>query len=290
MLGLDEQQATNALGICGTDNIGFAIARAGQLSQWKGLASSQMALGCTHDVRLAQRGITGPLTVFEGPKGLDQQMGMSIEVDWEREPLDIVPQTTVKRYNSEIHTQPSIECALQLKQQPFSVDEVQHITLSTFQVAYDFAGGGAYGDKSHAQTKEQADHSLPYLIAVALLDGDVMPAQFTQERIVRQDVQSLMKLVKVQPDDALTKRYPKEMPSHIEVQLNNGKTLSHDVSAFPGFPTQPMSWQQIVHKFEQLSVGHVSSSLSNNIIGAVQQLEHISLADLLHLLSQVTNT
>ena len=186
VLGLDEGQVANAVGICGTDNVGLAIARAGVLSQWKGLASSQTAFGCVHDVRLAQRGVTGPLTVFEGPKGLDQQMGCSIEVDWAHEKLDIVPQTTVKRYNSEIHTQSAIECALQLKQQqPFSVGDVQQIDVATFQVAYDFAGGGAYGDKSQAHTKEQADHSLFYLIAVALLDGDVMPAQFTQQRIER---------------------------------------------------------------------------------------------------------
>ena len=60
-----------------------------------------------------------------------------------------------------------------------------------FQLAYDFAGGGLYGVDKVIRTKEQADHSLPYLLAVALLDGDVMPAQFQPERIVKPDVQSI---------------------------------------------------------------------------------------------------
>jgi 2-methylcitrate dehydratase len=71
--------------------------------------------------------------------------------------------------------------------------KVVSIEANVIRIASDFAGGGLYGVDKVVRTKEQADHSLPYLLAVALLDGDVMPAQFEPDRIMRADVQQLLK-------------------------------------------------------------------------------------------------
>ena len=62
-------------------------------------------------------------------------------------------------------------------------EDVARVSLEVFQGAYDFAGGGAYGDKDHPRTKEQADYNLKYLSAVALLDGGVGPEQLETERV-----------------------------------------------------------------------------------------------------------
>ena len=74
--------------------------------------------------------------------------------------------------------------------------------LDTFDAAYHIIGGGEEGDKTLVRTKEQADHSLPYLVAVMLLDGQVKPEQFRAERIARRDVQNLLRKVVVRPVDA----------------------------------------------------------------------------------------
>jgi 2-methylcitrate dehydratase len=74
---------------------------------------------------------------------------------------------------------------------------VTAIEADVIQLCYDFAGGGLYGVDKVVQTKEQADHSLPYLLAVALLDGDAMLAQFNADRIIKADVQRLLKKVSV---------------------------------------------------------------------------------------------
>jgi hypothetical protein len=87
-----------------------------------------------------------------------------------------------------------VELARQNKIDP---NKVVSIKADVFQLAYNFAGGGLYGVDKVIRTKEQADHSLPYLLAVALLDGDVMPAQFQPGRIARADVQQLLKKVSV---------------------------------------------------------------------------------------------
>jgi 2-methylcitrate dehydratase len=95
--------------------------------------------------------------------------------------------------------------------------KVVSIEANVIRIAHDFAGGGLYGVDKVVRTKEQADHSLPYLLAVALLDGDVMPAQFEPDRIMRADVQQLLKKVSVRPDQEFTDQYPAKMPARIIV-------------------------------------------------------------------------
>ena len=77
---------------------------------------------------------------------------------------------------------------------------IASIEADVVQDTYDFTGGGRFGPKTNVHTKEDADHSLPYLLAVALIDGDVQPAQLNPERIAKTDVQSLLLKVTVRPD------------------------------------------------------------------------------------------
>ena len=101
-----------------------------------------------------------------------------IHVDWEAEQLDCFDRLALKSYNSAVPTQSAIFCMLELrKAHPFDPNEVASIEGEVFQDAYDFTGGGKFGPKTNVHTKEDADHSLPYLLAVAALDGDVQPAQ-----------------------------------------------------------------------------------------------------------------
>src|SRR5580692_6985066 len=192
LLGLGEQQIANAIAMAAVSDASFAVVRAKPLSQWKGLASAQSALGSMNALFLARRGVEGPLQVIEGPLGIDHLLRMKINIDWEREGYEGVLESTIKKYNSMIHTQSAVHCMVELaRQHKIDPSKVVSIEAEVFQLAYDFAGGGLYGVDRVIQTKEQADHSLPYLLAVALLDGDVQPAQFKPDRIVKPDVQAL---------------------------------------------------------------------------------------------------
>ena len=113
------------------------------------------------------------------------------------------------------------------------------------RIAYGFVGGGLYGVDKVVRTKEQADHSLPYLLAVALLDGDVMPAQFEPDRIMRADVQQLLKKVSVRPDQEFTEQYPAKMPAKITVRLQDGRVIQHKVQNFPGLASRPFTWEKL---------------------------------------------
>lgn len=288
-LRLDRAQTAHAIAICGTAFNALRVTRTGALSHWKGLAFPHMAFCATHATFLAMRGVTGPLEVFEGNKGFMDAIAGRFEIDWDREDLERVTRTIVKKYNAEIHSQPALEAVLDLKQEHgFTADDVQRIEIEIFDVAYHIIGGGEEGDKTLVRTKEQADHSLPYLIAVAVLDGQVMPEQYEPVRIARPDVQALLRKVSVSALDDYSRRFPEEMPCRVTVHLSDGRRLVQEKRDYEGFHTHPMTWETVVEKFERLSSGRADAGLRRQIVQAVDQLESIQAADLARLLERVT--
>jgi 2-methylcitrate dehydratase len=267
----------------------FAVVRAKPLSQWKGLASAQSALGAMNTLFLARRGVEGPLQVIEGANGIDNLLHMQVHIDWDKEGYEGVLESTIKKYNAMIHTQSAVHCMVELvRQNKFDASMVVFIEADVTQLTYDFAGGGLYGKDKVVQTKEQADHNLPYLLAVAMLDGDVMPAQFEPNRIMRADVQQLLKKVSVRPDNEYTELYPARMPARITVRLQDGTVIEHEVQDYPGLASHPFAWEDSVAKFDRLAAGRADESLSREIKDAVRSLESTQAKDLMQLLGRVT--
>jgi 2-methylcitrate dehydratase len=293
LLGMSEQQIANGIAMAAASDASFAVIRAKPLSQWKGLASAQSALGAMNALFLARRGVEGPLRVVEGPFGVDNLLQMRLEVDWDHEGYEGVTTSTIKKYNAMIHTQSAIECMLQLvaANKPrldvasgFDPGTIVSIKAEVPQITYDFAGGGRYGSLTDVRTKEQADHDLRYLLAVALLDGNVMPAQFAAGRITRPDVQSLLTKVSARPNAAYTDAYPQRMPAKITIRLKDGRTFGHEVQDFPGMPSHPFTWDEVTGKFDQLVAGRMDSDVAAELKEAVRSIEQIHASDLMTLL------
>jgi 2-methylcitrate dehydratase len=288
LLGLSEDQIANAIAMAAASDASFAVIRAKPLSQWKGLASAQSALGAMNTLFLARRGVEGPLQVIEGPMGIDHLLRMQINIDWDKVGYDGVVESSIKKYNSMIHTQSAVHCMVELvSQNKIDPGKVISVEAEVIQLAYDFAGGGLYGIDKVIRTKEQADHSLPYLLAVALLDGDVMPAQFAPDRIIKSDVQGLLKKVSVRPNRDFTEVYPAKMPAKITVRLQDGQVIEHEVQDYPGLATDPFTWEESVAKFDRLVAGRVDDVLAREIKDAVLSLENIQARDLTKLLGNV---
>jgi 2-methylcitrate dehydratase len=288
LLGLTERQIANAIAMAAVSDASFAVVRAKPLSQWKGLASAQSALGAMNTLFLARGGIEGPQQVIEGPLGIDHLLGMRINIDWDKEGYDGVVESTIKKYNAIIHSQSAIYCMVELvRKHKIDPQKVVSIEAEVFQLAYDFAGGGLYGSDKVIQAKEEADHSLPYLLAVALIDGNVTPAQFQPDRIVKSDVQELLKKVSVKPNQGYTNQYPQKMPAKIAVRQRDGKVIEHEVQDYPGLASRPFTWEDAVEKFDQLVGGRVDEGLCREIKDAVRSLENIQVRDLTKLLSSI---
>ena len=287
-LGLDRARTANAIAICGTALNALRVTRTGVLSHWKGLAYPHTAFGATHATFLAMRGITGPLEVFEGNKGFMDAIAGRFHIDWASERLESVTRTIVKRFNAEVHSQSAIEGILELKDTyDLKAGDVESIEIEIFDVAYNIIGGGEEGDKTVVETKEQADHSLQYLVAVALLDGQVMPGQYLPGRIVQQDVQALLRKVSVRPLKDYSNRFPDEMPCRLKVTLRDARVLIREKRDYEGFHTRRMKWETVVKKFEKLTEGRVHARLGKNITETIAHLENCRVADLTRLIRMV---
>jgi 2-methylcitrate dehydratase len=286
-LRLDQTATANAVAIAGTALNALRVTRTGALSQWKGLAYPFTAFGAVEATFLAARGISGPAAVFEGNKGFMESIAGRFAVAWEHEDLERVRRTFLKRYNAEIHSQSALEALLELRDaQRIDPANVERIELETFQVAYDIIGSGEEGGKKEIRSKEQADHSLPYLLAVALLDGQVTPEQFAPERILQPDVQELLQRVEVRPAADLTARFPAEHACRMEAHLAGGAILAAAKSDYEGFLTRPMSWERARAKFARLAAGRVAPEFEAELAEAVAALDQLQTRDLTTLLSR----
>jgi len=288
-LGLDVERTANAIAISGTAFNALRVTRTGSLSHWKGMAYPNTAFGATHAAYLARHGVTGPMAVFEGAKGFMESVSGHFEIDWEAEPLDAVLRTIIKRYNAEGHAQSALEGILELRQQHrIRGSDVASVVIDTFAAAFNIIGGGDEGEKTNIRTKEEADHSFPYLVAVALLDGQVMPAQYEPERIAAADVQSLLRRTTIRLAGDLTDRFPGEHGCRIEVRLKDGRIIRGEKIDYSGFHTRPASWDDIGSKFRQLAAGRAEGPLADEIIAATRALDAIPVSDLTALLARVS--
>jgi 2-methylcitrate dehydratase len=275
--GLSESEIANAIAIATADNVSLACVHVEPVSQWKGFSPGWTGMRAVYAASLAKKGFTGPIGLFEGPKGLEQMFGQTIDVNWEDRSLEFITQTVLKKFCPLIHGQPVLEATLDLRGS-YNLDSanVERVRCDIFQARYDFAGGGNYGSKDHPWTKEQGDYNLKYLISAALLDGEVGPTQLEATRIQKPDVQAMVARVEVRPDEKLTARFPQELCARITVQTKDQRTLVKEHIGYAGGIDNPMSWDRVVEKF--------------HLIHAVQELDARPISALLDLLGMVRPT
>lgn len=286
-LGLDPSRTANAIALSATGNVALRVTRTGALSHWKGLAYPNTAFIGVHAAFLAMRGITGPSEVFEGNKGFKESISGGFTIRWSDEDLERVNRTVVKKYNAEIHAQSAIEGVLDLRRQyGFAGKDVARVDIGIFDVAYRIIGGGEEGDKMIVLTKEQADHSLPYMIAVALNDGDLLPAQYAPERIAAHDVQDLLRRVTVKPLPEFSACFPEEMPCRAAITLRDDRRFEVVKRDYEGFHTRPVSWEGAFAKFRQLASPFAPAGALDAIANAVSELGNQRVRELTALLGQ----
>lgn len=289
LLGLDARRTAHAIAIAAVDNVSLAAVHSEPVSNWKGISPGITAQRAVYTTALAGRGVTGPLGLFEGPDGLHQLFGQTVEFNLADPSLDVVEQTSLKKYCSLIHGQPVIEAVLHLaREHALDHRDIAAVRLDVFQTAYDIAGGGAFGDKNAPRTKEQADYNLKYLTAAALIDGEVGPAQLKGDRIGSDDAQDLLRRVEVRADDALTVGYPCNTPVRVAIELRDGQRLSREQADFEGARIRPMLWDRVVEKFHWLSEPYADSALRDDIIAVVGEIDSLPVTELTALLARVS--
>ena len=284
MLDLDVPTTRNAIGIAGTAHNALRVTRTGGINEWKGIASANAARNAVYSALLADDGMEGPQDLFEGQKGWKQTISGEFEVD-----LDTgctrVHDVMTKRYVAETYAQSAVEGVIELaEREDLDGSAVTLIDLETFAGARLIIGGGE-GDRHAVETKAQADHSLPYMLAAALLDREMSTAQYEPERITRDDVQDLLRRVTVEENDAFTARFEDgEMPARVTVELEDGTTHVVEKDAFQGHPTNPMGWEQVEAKFHDTAGTTFDVDRRHDVVATIRDLESHTLDDLVTLL------
>src|SRR6267142_276080 len=288
LFGLSDEQIAHAISIATVDNISLTCVHVEPVSQWKGFSPGMTGMRAVYSASLAKRGFTGPSGLFEGPNGLLRMLDQKIDVDWSNDSLEIIKSTIMKKFCSLIHGQPVLEAVLMLKRDNnLAAEDIEAVRCDIFQSGFDIAGGGAFGPKDRPQTKEQADYNLKYLIAAALLDDEVGPAQLEQSRVQAADAQALLSRVEIRPDDAFTAKYPHELNTRIVIKTKDGRTFDREQAGYEGGLGNPMSWERTVEKFNWLSEPFADAALRHNIVEAVVKIDERPIADLMGLLGKV---
>jgi 2-methylcitrate dehydratase len=286
-LRLEAEPAANAIALAGTALNALRVTRT-SLSHWKGLAYPFAAATTTQLALLAARGLTGPLGALDGRKGLMDAISGRFEVDWDATGFERVRKTFLKRFNAEVHSQSALEAGLELRREHgFSGGDIAAVELDTFDVAFDIIGGGSDGKKTQINTKEEADHSLPYLLAVGLLDGQVLPEQYAPARIVAHDVQDLLTRVHIRTEPEYSDRFPDELACRLRIRLRDGRLLEREKRDYAGHWRRPADWDTAMAKFDALTGRFVTPPLGEQIVECVRDLDRRATSELTGLLSRV---
>lgn len=296
LLGCTPAQIEQAINIAATTGINLRQTRVGQLSMWKGAAYGGAGRNGVFTATLAREGFTGPAPVFEGPRGFIAQVSGPLNIPrmagellvdpadanssrWEGEggpPLEgrgdrfKLQDTDIKYWPAEYHSQAAIALALDLRARGVRAEAVDRIIIHTFKVALEIIGGEP--EKWTPTTRETADHSMPYLVAAALLDGQVTDRQFSPERIARDDIRALMARTAVLEQADLTAAYPTGIPTVLEVRDRAGQVKRARMDFPPGHRRNPLSDAQVEGKFLRLA-GPVLGSRARPALEALWTLD-----------------
>jgi 2-methylcitrate dehydratase len=276
LMRLSPEATRHAIRIAGVNSASLRQTRVGQLSHWKGCAFAHAARTGVFAATLARHGMTGPSQIFEGEMGFWKQVSGPFELaplGGGEVPFKILD-TSIKFYPAEYHSQSAIEAALALRPKVGSIDNIEAITIHSFDAAVDIIGGDEA--KWHPTSRETADHSLPYCVAVALADGQVGLEQFSEERIADPALHALMARTKVQRDAELTRGYPEGIPNRIEVTLTSGETLSNQVTYPRGHARNPMTDAEVEEKFRRLAAPVLPLDGTDRCLATLWRLEELS--------------
>ena len=275
LMKLDPERTRHAINIAGVHCAAFRQARVGELSHWKGVAFANASRLGVYAALLARGGMTGPAPIFEGAMGFEKELGVSLgnvkEVfDKTKEampgegPASMILKTSIKYWPAEYHSQSAIEAALFLRNQITDLSQVKTMVIESHDASVDIIGSEP--EKWRPQSRETADHSLPYITAVALIDGEVTDKQFAPERFTETGIVSFLQGVKVQRNDELSALYAEAVANIVHVNLADGRTLTKRVDYPLGNAKNRLKDPELEGKFRNLAAPKIGKEAADRVL------------------------
>jgi 2-methylcitrate dehydratase len=246
LLGLDEDQLANALSLSIVPSVPMRVTRTGALSMSKGCATAAAVRNAVFSALIAREGMTGPAEPFEGRDGLWQLVTGPFKELRLRSHEAGATLADSKRYPTEGYTQALMPLIPEVRAWT-DVDEIASIHVEMSHLgALEIAEPAKWAPRN----RESADHSMPFTLAVALIDGEVRTTSFSPKRFLDDSaVAQLMHKVTVSENPSFRRRQ-----SRITIRKNSGGELVKE-----GTEAKPMSRDEIHEKFDRVCAGLVSS-------------------------------
>src|ERR1700736_1743116 len=288
LMKLNPEKTRHAVNIAGVACAAFRQARVGELSHWKGVAFADAARRGVYSALLARAGMTGPAPIFEGQMGFEKELGVSLgnvaEVfDKKKEamsgkgPASMILKTSIKYWPAEYHSQSAIEAALFLRKEIGDPAKIQSVRIESHDASVDIIGSEP--EKWKPETRETADHSLPYITSIALIDGDVTDKQFQPERFTDPKIWKFLENVKVERNQELSGLYPGAVANIVHVDLADGRRLTRRVDYPTGHAKNPLKDSQVEEKFNVLVDPTLGADRARKIIDVAWKLDEAKNVD-----------
>jgi 2-methylcitrate dehydratase len=286
ILGLNVQEAVNAVGICGSTHavLGILDASGEQYTMAKNLRFPAMAYGGILAAMMARKGFTGPENILEGQDGF-----IATFLSGEYEPKKLVDQerrytimeACIKSIISDYSAQGHLSATLQLlKDNDIRPEDVAEVKITASTRCARHTGDPA---KKYPNNKESADHSSYYLTAMAILERQLGPAQFSPEKYSDPRVRQLIDKVTFEGDPILDHRFLTAGTS--EIVTKEGRKYACQVDFAKGHPKNPLSDEELVAKFSDMAKLYMSQERIDGIVRTIFSLHNTSgVRELIHML------
>src|SRR5881396_1685827 len=289
LMKLDPKNTRHAVNIAGVAGAAMRQARVGELSHWKGVGFATAARHGVFSALLARAGMTGPGPIFEGQMGFEKQLGVSLGNIAEKfagpfaesgdGPASMILRTSIKFWPAEYHSQSAIEAALLLREEIGDPATVRAMTIESHDASVDIIGSER--EKWKPETRETADHSLPYIAAIALLDGEITDKQFEPQRFKDPKVWRFLENVKVERNAELSAMYPEAVGNIVHVDLADGRRLTRRVDYPLGNAKNRLKDSAVEGKFLGLVEPVIGESRAKKITELVWKLDEAKNVDAL---------
>jgi 2-methylcitrate dehydratase len=277
LLGLTPEQLAECLSMAVVPNNALNQARTGHLSMWKAVAAGQSGRAGVFAALLAQAGMKGPHAPFEGKNGWCNHVArkpFTLET-WggAGTPFKILD-TLIKPRASCATTISSILAAEKAGASLARVNDIEKVTVEVYERAKIGMGTGEH--HWNPDSRETADHSIPYVVAASLIDKRLTPSSFGDARLWSPELRALLPRIEVVTNDEFTAAYerlPVEHRTRVTVTLKDGKRAVGEAGGDKGDLSQPKTDAEIEDKFRALAEGVLGAKRVDAVIDAIWQLD-----------------
>lgn len=277
LLGLDEARSAEALNLAIAPNLALYQTRIGRVSMWKGCAFANASRNAVFAALLAERGMTGPSPIFEGEGGYFKAVTRAPfalpALGGGGHPFKIL-ECSIKRFPLGQYSQTVVEAALAARARVSDLQEIAEVRVRTCSTAVRLMAGDP--EKWAPETRETADHSMPYTVAVALAHGAVEARHFDESHLRDPRLLDLVRRVKVERWEEADRRMPTAMLCELELLTRGGRLYTERVEYHKGHYRNPMSDAEVEAKFRSLAVPALGEARATRLLERLWRLEEVA--------------